>query len=386
MEITSSMAFHRPLLGILTMDDPEELFRGNRNNFIDLIKTGSEMGVSVCVVTVKDLKPKHKKMIGYMYDPVAKQFTQQIIGIPHVLYNRIPLREDEALPEVQHTLQAIMKHSQVRLFNPTFFNKWSLFEWLNKAKTTAKYIPATRRMTASTELEGLLKLHSSVYMKPISGKAGKGIMKVERVFGRLDRRTEYALSIQETKGSVVYKYPKFSLLWAKVKEEIGHEDYIAQQGVTIVKYKKRQFDLRLLVQKTYKGEWDVTGIGARLAGKLSITTHVPRGGSIDDPEKLLAAGFGTEGAKRIMQRARRAALAIARQVEKKSGYMLGEMSMDMGVDIHGGIWFFEANSKPMKFDEPHIRKKSLERIVQYSLYLIRTNQAKTGGVPIGYTN
>jgi hypothetical protein len=386
MDTSSSLPLHRPLIGILTMDDPADLFRGNRNNFIDIIRTGSEMGVSVCVVTVKDLKPKHRKIIGYMYDSVSKQFSQQVIGIPHVLYNRIPLRQDEAQPEVQQTLNAIMRHSQVRLFNPTFFNKWSLFEWLNKAKTTAKYIPATRKMTASAELEGLLKLHSSVYMKPISGKAGKGIMKVDRVVGKLDRKPEYALSVQETKGSIVYKYPKMSLLWTKIKEEIGQEDYIAQQGVSIVKYKKRPFDLRLLVQKTYKGEWDVTGIGARLAGRLSITTHVPRGGSIDDPEKLLASTFGTEGAKRIMVRARKAALAIARQVEKKSGHMLGEMSMDMGVDVHGGIWFFEANSKPMKFDEPHIRKKSLERIVQYSLYLIRTNQAKTGGIPIGQSN
>lgn len=383
MDTISSSSLHRPLLGILTMDDPAELFRGNRSNFVDLIRTGSEMGVSVCVVTVKDLKLRHKKIAGYLYDPETKRWFQQTIGIPYVLYNRIPFREDESTSEVQQAIQAIIKNPQVQLFNPTFFNKWSLFEWLNKAKTTAKYIPATRKMTASQELESLFKLHSSVYLKPISGKAGKGIMKAERTIRKLDRKPEYALSIQETKGSIVFKYPKISQLWSKIKEETGSEDYIAQQGVAIVRYKKRPFDLRLLVQKNYKGVWDVTGIGARLAGRQSITTHVPRGGSIDDPEKLLAAGFGTEGAKRIMLRARKAALAIARQIEKKSGHLLGEMSMDMGVDVHGGIWFFEANSKPMKFDEPQIRKKSLERIVQYSLFLIRSSQAKTGGVSSG---
>lgn len=382
METSASLSLHRPLMGILTMDDPVEMFRGNRSNFIDIIRTGSEMGVSVCVVTVKDLKPKQRSMIGYMYDAASGEFVRQIISLPHVLYNRIPQREDEAQPEVQQTLQLLMRHSQVRLFNPAFFNKWSLFEWLNKAKTTSKYIPATRRMTISSELEGLLRLHSSVYMKPISGKAGKGIMKVDRLVGRPDRKKEYALSIQETKGSVVYKYEKMAQLWKKIKDEIGQEHYIAQQGVSIVKYRKRPFDLRVLVQKTYKGEWDVTGIGARLAGKLSITTHVPRGGSIDSPERLLTATFGVDGARRILQRARRAALAIARQVEKKSGHMLGEMSMDMGVDVNGGIWFFEANSKPMKFDEPHIRKKSLERLMQYTLYLIKTNQVKNSAAAL----
>jgi len=52
------------------------------------------------------------------------------------------------------------------------------------------------------------------------------------------------------------------------------------------------------------------------------------------------------------------------------------MSMDLGVDKQGNIWFFEANSKPMKFDEPHIRQKSLERIFQYSRFLLRQKKKK----------
>jgi hypothetical protein len=52
------------------------------------------------------------------------------------------------------------------------------------------------------------------------------------------------------------------------------------------------------------------------------------------------------------------------------------MSMDLGVDQEGGIWFFEANAKPMKFDEPDIRKRSLDRIFQYGKYVLRTKTAK----------
>lgn len=38
----------------------------------------------------------------------------------------------------------------------------------------------------------------------------------------------------------------------------------------------------------------MTGIGARLAGARSITTHVPRGGSIEEPASMLESTFGTE--------------------------------------------------------------------------------------------
>lgn len=378
MEISAQQTLQRPILAILTMDDEVEQFRGNRNNFIDLIRTGYEMGVSVCVITVKDLKPRNKRMIGHIYNVETNTWSQQWIATPHVIYNRIPNRQDEARPEVQLTLQACLKNPHIRLFNPMFFNKWTLFEWLNNARTTAKYIPITRKMTNCAELETVLKTYPTVYLKPIRGKAGKGIMKLQRAYLRQLRKPEFRLSVQETKGSLIIKSTTLSQLWNKVQEQMeDDEEYIIQQGITLSRYKRRPFDLRVLVQKNAKGEWDLTGIGARLAGKLSITTHVPRGGSIDDPEKLLASGFGIEGARKILVRTKKASLAIARQIEKKSGHLLGEMSMDLGIDTGGNIWFFEANSKPMKFDEPPIRKKSLERIIHYSLHLIRLKHAKT---------
>jgi len=380
MDVPAHQPVHRPLIAILTMDDDEERFRGNRSNFVDLIRTGAEMGVLVCVVTVNHLKLKQKRIVAYMYDPVTKTWSQQLVGLPHVIYNRIPHRQDEKLPEVQKALKAALKHPEIKLFNPFFFNKWSLFEWLGKGKTTARYIPATRKMSSLTELAAMLRRYPVVYLKPILGKAGKGIMRVEKIASGAENKTEYVLTVQETKGSESYKFGSIAQLWSNIQKETEHQPYIVQRGISLAKHRKRPFDLRLLVQKNYRGEWAVTGVGARLAGKQSITTHVPRGGSIDDPEKLLASAFDEETAKRIVTRAKNAALAIARQIERKSGHKLGEMSMDIGVDVQGGIWFFEANSKPMKFDEPHIRKKSLERIIQYALHLIRTNRAKTSGI------
>ncbi len=77
-----------------------------------------------------------------------------------------------------------------------------------------------------------------------------------------------------------------------------------------------------------------------MAGKLSITTHVPRGGMIDDPGKLLTSSFGVSDAKRVLSRTKQAALLIAKQIENSCGNTLGEMSMDLGVDREGQIWFF----------------------------------------------
>jgi hypothetical protein len=366
----------RPTLAILTHSDDKRLFRGNEENYIDLISAGEEKGVNVYVMTTADFKLTAKQAVGYSYNSKLKTWKKELLPLPHVIYNRIPYRKFEQLPEVQPILQSCIRHRKIRFFNPSFFNKWTLFEWLNKSRETGPYIPATQKLTTSDELEKLLHKYSSLYLKPIRGKAGKGIMKVSHIIEKTSKVQKYQLSVQDKTKSHISRYTSVSQLWNQINQMMVTQDYIMQQGITLSLYRHRPFDLRVLAQKNSKGIWSIAGIGARLAGKMSITTHVPRGGSIDDPAKLLGAGFGTLGSKRILRRAKTASLLIARQIEKASGSKLGEMSLDLGVDTTGHIWFFEANSKPMKFDEPHIRKKSLDNLINYCIYLSKQPNKK----------
>lgn len=359
----------RPTLAILTYADKKRVFRGNQDNFVDLIRIGKERGVQVYVMTTSDFKLSGKHVPGYSYHPSTKSWTKQRMPLPHVVYNRIPYRKFELYPEVQQVIQTCLRHGQIHFFNPAFFNKWNLFEWINKSQKTRPFIPVTERLSSSTELHKMLLAYPFLYLKPIRGKAGKGIMRVSRISGGRSKGNSYELSIQNKTKSHISRYSTVSELWTEIQRQINSKEYIMQQGIVLSSYKQRPFDLRVLVQKNGKGRWTITGIGARLAGKSSITTHVPRGGSIDNPVKLLNSSFGTAGSKRIVREARKTALIIAKQIEKSYGYSLGEMSMDLGVDQIGHIWFFEANSKPMKFDEPPIRKKSLENLIDYSIYL-----------------
>jgi hypothetical protein len=377
---TESVPEGKPVLAILTIDDDIQLFRGNRHNFADLIETGRELGYLAYVVTVRNLKLGRSRVLGYTYRREREVWVKGYFPKPHVVYNRIPQREDERLPRVRKKLMLISKYPGVKLFNRRFFNKWSLFQWLNKSKATRPYIPETKRLTEPQVLTSMLKRHSLLYLKPIRGKAGVGIMTVKT---QPEKHLPYRLQIQNEKRSRTYRCSTLQKLWERIKAQTDAlgEPYIAQQGIALASVNDRPFDLRALVQKNETGNWELTGIGARVAGNASITTHVPRGGEIDEPEKLLVSVFGRERAQQVLAQARNAALILARQIERSSKHRLGEMSMDLGVDTTGHVWFFEANSKPMKFDEPHIRRKSLERIFQYSQYLYgRLRQTKEGTV------
>lgn len=359
-------ATQRPTLGILTVGDESRKFRGNQENFIDLIKMGESLGVDVYVVTAQELNLSEPVITGYRYDSNKGTWNKKPVPLPAVLYNRIPSREDELEETVSHKIKECMRHPYIQLFNPFYFNKWTLFNWLKRSNTTNKYIPATRKLTPKLKLAHFIKNHPIVYFKPVKGKAGKGIMRVERVY---EKKYRYLLTIQEYKKTHHYPFRLIASLRTKIKQYADGEPYIVQQGIQLTSFKDRPYDLRVLVQKNRNGRWVLTGIGARIAGEKSITTHVPRGGRIDDPRKVLASSFGLASSRKIFIRLKKSALIIARQIEKSSKHRLGEMSMDLGMDAAGNIWFFEANAKPMKFDEPHIREKSLKRILEYSIYL-----------------
>jgi hypothetical protein len=367
VEVTS-----KPVIGILTMGDENQQFRGNKKNFLDIIKMGREKNIDVFVVTVDDLNLNSESIKGFRYDFAGRRWVQEWVPLPDVLYNRIPYREDEMLPKVKETIRKCLKHPHIQLYNPAFFNKWHLFEWLKKSKATKMYIPMTRKLTKKLKLKSLLKRHKILYLKPVKGKAGKGIMRVSLVNAK---KFPYQLSIQEKQSSANHKYAAIAQLKRHIHSYIGSEKYIVQKGIQLASYNGRPFDLRILIQKNRSGKWQVSGIGGRLAGDLSITTHVPRGGAIFNPEQLLSANFGKNGYARMIRRVGKAALDIAKQIEKSSGYLLGEMSMDIGIDTKHRIWFFEANAKPMKFDEPHIRQKSLELFFEYCTYLANKNKS-----------
>ncbi|WP_238654785.1 YheC/YheD family protein [Paenibacillus piscarius] len=358
----------KPVIAILTTSDRLQHFRGNRQNFRDIIRTGKEMGYLVYVVTVRDLRLEEPVVTGYVPSASGKLWYAVPVPRPQVIYNRIPNREEEEKAPVVRKIAECLEHPDIQLYNPCFFNKWNLFEWLKESKATARHVPKTRRLRSAATLTAMLKNHDSLYLKPEKGKAGKGIMRLRY---RPDTLLPFRLQIQSGKKNTTYKAASVERLWARIGRAKGTSRYIVQQAIGLAGYQGRPFDLRVLLQKNGRGAWAVTGTGARLAGARSITTHVPRGGSIEDPSTMLEGTFGAEHAADILKNVSTTALLVARQIERASGFMLGEMSMDLGVDEQGGVWFFEANSRPMKFDEPAIRKLSLERIFQYGLHLSR---------------
>ena len=354
-----------PLIGIITSEHAHPPgFRGNKANFRDIIETGRRSGFVGFVFTPSGLNERDPHISGYTRHPAVKQWIRTVMPLPNVVYNRIPDREAEQRSAEQKTLQFFNTNPDTHLFNPQFFDKQQLFRWFKRDHTLSAHLPETEIWGSKSTLTHFLYRYNTLYVKPAQGKAGKGVMQIKK------RADDYLLTFVTGKGHELKRYrTRFSHhLYQKINSLTKGQPYMLQQGITLARYHGRPFDLRQLVQKDGDGQWRVTGLGIRVAGAQGITTHVPRGGSIGNPSDIFPHAFGSH-AKRMYNRSLELAILTAKGIERQSRLTLGEMSIDLGIDQNRQLWLFEANAKPMKFDEPLIRKRSLERIIEYAVYL-----------------
>jgi hypothetical protein len=349
-----------PVIGILTVKEGSN-FKGRKQNFRDIIQTAKRFGSLVYVFTVEDiLWETHQTKAYFLHEKGKRWIAVNHFPLPDVIYNRIPYREDERLDHVRHTLQRLQAIPSLKLFNPQFFNKRRLYHILKNNSKTAAYLPETKSLTNFEDFNEMLIKYPLLYLKPVNGKAGKGIMTIQT------SGDAYVLKFLDGEHLSTHLHRHPSSLW-KVLQPYIDEDYMIQQGIDLLTYDLRPFDIRALVQKDRTGTWKISGVGIRVAGKNSITTHVPRGGQIASPKEVLKPLFTEEQYPLFINKLKTTLLELAHALDPHQ--LLGEMSMDIGLDEQRRLWFFEANAKPMKFDEPHIRKKSLEQIIHYAHYL-----------------
>ncbi|QQE73555.1 YheC/YheD family protein [Brevibacillus composti] len=356
-----------PLIGILTVGKGQH-FLGNRENFKDIALTGKKLGALVYVFTPEGIDWSKKTVRGYLYDEQQGLWLEEMLPFPHVVYNRIPSRKAEKRTEVQETLSQFDSLQNVTLFNRCFFDKQKLFHTLGEYEEVTPYLPETAKLDSLSRFRQFCHQHRYVYLKPVLGKAGEGIMRVEQ------KKNGWVVHRLKEQKAITRRFVTLEGVWKHVKGHAGRKRYIMQQGIDRAKYMGKPFDVRVLVQKNGKGEWGVTGIGIRRAGSQSITTHVPRGGSIHSLGTVLQAIFKGE-AEAIEASIKETALTIASALNQAIAG-LAEMSMDLGLTKEGRLWLFEANAKPEKFDEPSIRRISLSNIIHYSQYVSRLQSGR----------
>lgn len=349
-----------PVIAILTSQsgNGSKPFAGRPKFFAQLINHAQKFGVYMYVVTPNGINPISKVFTGFTYK--HKKWYKVSTPLPDVVYNRVPSRLYEQQKKVRWAKSYILTQN-IPFFNRHFLNKSELHKIFSKTHS-ADLIPKTLKWAGDKKsLAEAINAYGMVYLKPVHSFAGHGIQKINR------SKNGYIVQSRDEKKNKPHIFKSYDDMWSMLKRR-KKRAMIIQQGVDLAEYNNNIFDVRALSQRDSSGEWQLMGMGCRVAGEGRITTHVPNGGRIAPIDKVLNQTFMQQD-EMINRSITKITTEVPALIEQYYGYSFGIMSMDIGIDKSGRLWLFEANSKPMEFDEEDTQNKSMQTLFEYSKYL-----------------
>ncbi|MBB6672330.1 YheC/YheD family endospore coat-associated protein [Cohnella nanjingensis] len=358
-----------PLIGVLTDGSrtPGAPF-GPRTGFVRQLLAMGQKKAYMFAFTPRDINWQQETVHGWFLDG-GGGWIRKVVALPDVVYNRLPSRRAETSSAITSLREKFVKR-QIPFFNWSFFNKSDVYTLLDKDPEALRHLPESVNNPSSENIKELLEKHQFLYYKPTGGSLGMGIYRLT-----YHPRRGYFVRYRRGSSNVLLRFSNFPSLMKmlRARHGVGLSGYVVQQGIRLIEIDNCPIDFRFHMHKDGSNDWVVAGIGAKKAGRGSVTTHIKNGGQLMTPEQALSRTFG-DRAGEVLREAKDVAVRLSESIERNYSHTLGELGLDIGIDRDGEVWMFEANAKPGRsiFKHPALKEQgraSLGYILDHCLYL-----------------
>lgn len=298
---------------------------------------------------------------------------------PDVIYDRLPNRKIENESESKEVKRKFQEQYTIPWYNPGFFNKWDVYERLNEDELAIAFLPETYPLSSFSVIEHLLSKYRQAFIKPIHGSLGLGIHQI-----RYDKHENmyYCHYKNAEHQNKLQRFSSLETMMNYVFQNRPLDNLIVQQGISLIRFEKRPVDFRVHTNKDGQGNWQVTAIAAKVAGAGSVTTHIKNGGIVKTLQELFNDNVK---AADVEQKLTTAAITLSKSIENHLDGIIAEIGFDLGLDKHGQVWMFEANSKPGRSIFSHPKLKSFELLTRklsldYAIFLAEQSITHSIGV------
>ena len=361
-----------PLIGIMASRSKKRTlppFTSQNNLLREFLTYALNIKCLGFVFYPEDVDMINHKISGFFLTTDQQGYTtwkKHVFPLPDTVYDRIMFRTQERKKLTKEVASYFIRNN-IPFFNPKFLSKWETYGVLLTNPALHRYLPDTKKYDRPESLIKFLEIYKTVYLKPINGSLGKDIIRILLV------PEGYRFQYRKKKVSVTGVWPTPQELSTELPKLIDSKHYIMQQGLELIKYNGRFFDIRVLMQKNGQGQWVNTSTVARVAEEGSIFPNVAAGGVPKSMETLWhnltsADWFSSQTYAQTIQ----ISLASAETLESSLG-TFGEIGLDIGIDSLGNIWIIEINSKPSRkvfpADHPQLKKMSIKLPMDYAAYL-----------------
>lgn len=231
--------------------------------------------------------------------------------------------------------------------------KWYKYKILAASRGMVSFLPRTRKLNEQN-LWILLNQYKRVIVKPSSGSGGVGVLQVAS-----QGKGRYNVHYGRSHRTLVGRKATYSFVNHRARKSGG---YIVQQKIPLAKVKGRPFDIRVMIQKSRKSGWVITGKLAKIAGSGYIITNTARSRGRVLPVSTAIHHSNIKG--RSTNQIQLGIDLVAKKVTHRLHqhyHKLHTVGVDIGLDSAGKAWLIEANFAPSKSLFLHLKDKSAYR-------------------------
>ncbi len=328
--------------------------RGQQKRILQTYQKFATIKVILFAFIPSSIRWDDKKIIGlHFYD---NQYRTKLFSFPEVIYNRYYGVKDELIQRLERVI------GTNKCFNhKTRLNKQHIYELLSTTELI-QYLPETLPFNEKNFVSFFQK-HRMIYLKPMNGSRGKGVYRIE-----IDDSGKIRISQHHFAPFIITN--DMSIFHNKIIKLIGSKQYIAQQGISLMQYNGKTFDIRVLVQKNSSGLWQITNLYSRVAYDGCFNTSVCE--KIYSSEEILKTFFPLEKTVDIIKSLSDISLKSAEYIEANGNYHMGEISVDFGIDNNGKLWIIEINGYPQKSIYKDLKNAQdvYKNPIQYAIFLL----------------
>lgn len=366
-----------PVLGIMTLYLNEHRALEERSIYRRMILEGRKRGLDIYVFTPADVHPGGKQIEAMVFHS-EKGWSREWRSFPDMIFDRCRIQRNRRF---QQLLAFRERYGHLLFLNRPLRNKWTIHQTLLAKSAFREHLPDTVLFQSMSDVNRMLKGSSLIYLKPINGTGGRGILRIERRNNEAD--TVLVQGRDQKRRIITPRKVHLSRLGSLLQHWNMKDKYLVQKGIQLQLPNGRVHDYRMLVQKNGEGQWELTGCAGRMGAEKSVTSNLHGGGQAVAMQRLMKQWITDEDLRaEINATAEKFGMDVASFLEDTYGNLC-ELALDLAIDKSGQIYLLEVNPKPARevfarIGDQEMYSKAITQPLDYALWVYRN---RPSGVP-----
>ena len=169
--------FIGPFIGILVTAS-EKMLAYSSQYLGSFVADYEHIGGIIMIFSLEGVDLSSQTIRGMFYNPRLRQWDGGTFVYPSAMFSILEASMTNQWEQFQHIYQHLHGVLGSRMFNYPIFDKWEMYQWLRNHPALQPHLPDTILFQTPSDVENMLKRHRKIYVKPVSGRLGTGVMEI----------------------------------------------------------------------------------------------------------------------------------------------------------------------------------------------------------------